>query len=355
MQRRSQESHVIGVGRVLRSSCHPNGAAVLKARLPPGDNNLMRFAKLGALATALAVAVAPAASAWAAADPVSPAPAPAVVETAAPYVPQVTCDPVARPGTTALRDLLLTTYGGRDLGMTRSCASEAGTSEHKDGRAFDWGLLASNPAEAAIAQQFLDWLLKAGPDGKPYYNARRLGVMYLIWNGRIWGSYTTTNGGWKAYTGSVPHTDHIHISLSWNGAMKRTSFWTGTVAPTDYGPCVTYTGVPADPWTAPRLTPCPTPSAAPTVITAALLRPYFDTQLSLGSTGAAVVVLQQALGVTADGAFGPVTQAAVKAFSTAHGLIADGVVRRETWEALSAGTRMTKGFGKSLHWMPGRP
>lgn len=314
----------------------------------------MRFAKLGALTAALGVFVSPAASAWAATDPVSSKPAPAVVEDPTPYLPQISCDPVARPGTVALRSLLLTTYGGRDLGTTRACAAEAGTSEHKDGRAFDWGLLASDPAEAAIAQQFLDWALKAGPDGKPYYNARRLGIMYLIWNGRIWGSYTTTNGGWKPYSGAVPHTDHIHISLSWNGAMKRTSFWTGTVAPTDYGPCRTYAGVDPGPYTGPRLSPCPAPQTAPTSVTASLLRPYYDTELARGSTGTAVVILQKALGITADGDFGPITEAAVRAFNTTHGLTADGVVRRETWEALALAHRVAKAFGHTRRWMPGR-
>ncbi len=33
--------------------------------------------------------------------------------------------------------------------------------------------------------------------------------------------------GWAAYTGSSPHTDHVHISFSWAGAWARTSFFTG--------------------------------------------------------------------------------------------------------------------------------
>jgi len=89
--------------------------------------------------------------------------------------------------------------------------------------------------EKAIADQFLGWLLAKGPGGSGY-NARRLGVMYLIWNGKIWGSYRASEG-WRAYTGGESHSDHIHISLSWNGAMKRTSWWTGQVAAVDYGPC----------------------------------------------------------------------------------------------------------------------
>jgi peptidoglycan hydrolase-like protein with peptidoglycan-binding domain len=89
-------------------------------------------------------------------------------------------------------------------------------------------------------------------------------------------------------------------------------------------------------------------------VSGSLLRPYYDTELSRGATGTAVVILQKALGITADGAFGPITEAAVTAFNTAHGLTPDGVVRRDTWEALALAHRATKAFGHTRHWMPGR-
>jgi len=56
--------------------------------------------------------------------------------------------------------------------------------------------------------------------------------------------------------------------------------------------------------------------------------------LRLGSTGPAVVVLQRALHLAADGEFGRRTQAAVIAFQRRHGLTADGVVGPRTWAAL---------------------
>ena len=55
-------------------------------------------------------------------NPTSSVAAPAKVESLSPYLPQVSCDPVVKPGTEALRTLLLKTYGGRDLGITRSCS-----------------------------------------------------------------------------------------------------------------------------------------------------------------------------------------------------------------------------------------
>jgi len=54
----------------------------------------------------------------------------------------------------------------------------------------------------------------------------------------------------------------------------------------------------------------------------------------LDSQGPWVVKLQQALGITADGDFGPHTEAALKAFQQAHGLEADGIAGRQTYRAL---------------------
>jgi peptidoglycan hydrolase-like protein with peptidoglycan-binding domain len=52
------------------------------------------------------------------------------------------------------------------------------------------------------------------------------------------------------------------------------------------------------------------------------------------SPGAATRRLQEALHVSADGEFGPATEAAVRHFQAAHGLEADGVVGPATWSAL---------------------
>jgi hypothetical protein len=56
--------------------------------------------------------------------------------------------------------------------------------------------------------------------------------------------------------------------------------------------------------------------------------------LERGDRGAAVEALQGALGVPADGVFGPVTERAVKRFQRKEGLTVDGVVGPQTREAL---------------------
>ncbi len=151
------------------------------------------------------------------------------IEATADYEPQTTCSPRAKPGVVAFSKLLLRTYPStRSMGIARSC-SVGGTSEHKEGRAFDWGVSAGSAADRKRVRNLVRWLLQTDRHGNEYAMARRLGIQYMIWNKRIWRAYSA-DSGWSAYTGSSPHTDHVHFSFSWKGARKNTSFWKGTKA-----------------------------------------------------------------------------------------------------------------------------
>jgi peptidoglycan hydrolase-like protein with peptidoglycan-binding domain len=59
------------------------------------------------------------------------------------------------------------------------------------------------------------------------------------------------------------------------------------------------------------------------------------------SRAEAITRLQEALGVQADGTFGPETDAAVRKAQARHGLAVDGVVGPETWSALGLKSRLT--------------
>ena len=152
------------------------------------------------------------------------------IEGYAAYEPQRTCDPTAKVGTKSLAGALLRDYAGsRNLGIVRGCAM-GGRSEHKEGRAFDWGVNINNPNEKAAAEAFIGALMATDAAGNKHALARRMGVMYLIWNRQIFSAYRASEG-WRPYSGSSPHRDHVHLSLSWAGALGRTSFWSGTVPP----------------------------------------------------------------------------------------------------------------------------
>ncbi|WP_330274022.1 VCBS repeat-containing protein [Lentzea sp. NBC_00516] len=148
----------------------------------------------------------------------------AAIDKYATYVGQTTCDPDAKPGVIGFRDLLKAEYGRADLGMTRAC-NIGGTSEHKEGRALDYPFNAGNSTQAAQAQEIINWLLATDQHGNAHALARRFGLMYMIWNGRIWRAYESSKG-WQSYSGDSPHTDHIHFSFTWAGARKQTTWWT---------------------------------------------------------------------------------------------------------------------------------
>lgn len=83
--------------------------------------------------------------------------------------------------------------------------------------------------------------------------------------------------------------------------------------------------------TTPTVTPGPTLLDTSSSSTTAL------PTLRRGSRGSEVEILQKRLGITADGIFGPGTEAAVKAYQRSKGLTADGVVGPNTWRALFGG------------------
>lgn len=59
--------------------------------------------------------------------------------------------------------------------------------------------------------------------------------------------------------------------------------------------------------------------------------------LKVGSKGSEVKQLQEKLGLTADGSFGPGTEKAVKEWQSANGLTADGLVGDGTWSKMFGG------------------
>lgn len=153
------------------------------------------------------------------------------IEEPADYQAQFLCKKTMQPGVRAFRSLVLKKFRNtRSASDVRAC-SRSRTSEHADGRAWDWGVRVWKKKERKQAETVLNWLLAPDQYGNDFAMARRLGVMYIIWDKKMWRAYS---GQWSPYACSGVtscHQDHVHFSFGWAGAYKKTSFWTGAVSP----------------------------------------------------------------------------------------------------------------------------
>jgi len=273
--------------------------------------------------------------------PPTPSGLPTGAEALSPYVPQRSCDYREKPGVRAFADMLQHTYqDSGSYGIVNTCLREGSTSEHAEGRAFDWAVSVTNAQQVAEVDAVLRWLFATDSHGNTDAMVRRLGIMYIIWDGHIWGAYSASQG-WRPYSCSgttACHRDHVHFSFGWAGAWQRTSYWTKQIAPTDYGPCVPSGQRHAPVYSAFNATPCP---AVPTPPTPTNDREFIEQNLYLvavsGDSGAAVSVIQRQVGTVADGSYGAGTVAAVRAYQTAHRIPVTGQVAVATWQAFLGG------------------
>lgn len=224
-----------------------------------------------------------------------------------------TCTGSARPGVKNLMAVYLALYaaqGAKNLGIY-NCRPIRGTNNttslHGEGRAGDHG----HPVGATFIDRWTAFLVAMSAE---------LGVQCVINKRRIWSS--SYPDGWRAYGGTVPHTDHAHTEQTKRSADTLTvarvwelwNAWSGGTA----------TPVPA-----------PVPSTG---------RPL----LKVGSTGQAVTDWQQFLRnnypayrnsvsvkrgqlIGVDGDFGAQSEAWTKEFQRRSGIGVDGKVGPQTW------------------------
>jgi Putative peptidoglycan binding domain len=144
---------------------------------------------------------------------------------------------------------------------------------------------------------------------------RLTGGGYVIFNRRI---TKPDFSGWVEYTGSNPHTSHIHVSFSRNvsGFDNARGWWADL-----FGPGKT----PKPPKPRP-----PAGKARPT-LRQGVERPAYTRQLQQRLK---THYPSYAKGLAVDGVFGPKTAAVVREFQRRSGITADGVVGTRTWKAL---------------------
>ncbi len=158
------------------------------------------------------------------------------VEDFAPYRPQSKCSPKAKSGTVQLAAWLQRKYKGTgSLGISRACG-HGGVSEHKEGRAFDWAVNVTSARDRRYAADFLKTVFATDKQGNVAAKARRMGIMYLIWNDHIYSSgnqfekrpYLSSSCKRKKIKkcpATLRHRNHIHISLSRAGGRGDTSWY----------------------------------------------------------------------------------------------------------------------------------
>jgi hypothetical protein len=157
-----------------------------------------------------------------------------LVDAPAPYDGQTTCTRTPAPGTVALARWLQRTYPVTgSMGMIRACGV-GGRSEHKDGRAFDWAADVRRKKQRRAAYDFIRKALATDAAGNAHALARRLGIMYLIYDDTIWASYRDfaprpyLNPACKTRkrcSRTLRHKNHVHISLGLAGAAGQTSWY----------------------------------------------------------------------------------------------------------------------------------
>ncbi|WP_067963956.1 coiled-coil domain-containing protein [Nocardiopsis trehalosi] len=113
----------------------------------------------------------------------------------------------ATPRMAAIRDEIVSTFGAP---YPVGCLRPGDPGEHGSGRACDFMMSAGggspSAANRALGQQIAEYAQA---------NADRLGVMYIIWEQKIWDT-RNPGAGWKPMEdrGSITqnHYDHVHIS-----------------------------------------------------------------------------------------------------------------------------------------------
>lgn len=131
-------------------------------------------------------------------------------------------------GAGALRSYLQAHFHGISSIGGYSCRpNTANTSEmsvHGSGRALDIMIPTDHgDADNGVGDPIANWLIT---------NSHTIGVQYLIWDHTQWSASRST-GRVRAYTGPIPHIDHIHAEITLPASREETPFFGGAaVTPT---------------------------------------------------------------------------------------------------------------------------
>jgi hypothetical protein len=127
------------------------------------------------------------------------------------------------PGTLELAQFLkrrfpqITSAGGFQC-CRQNTGGTSYLSVHSIGRAIDLSIPQINgDADNTKGDAVGNWLIE---------HAQEIGIQIVIWDRASWNGSRAPGSKLSAYTGPIPHTDHLHIELNLDGANRRTSFFT---------------------------------------------------------------------------------------------------------------------------------
>jgi hypothetical protein len=153
------------------------------------------------------------------------------------YEPARRCRKGRRPGLEALTRWLEANARGESWGSYR-CEKwgKGSASLHAENRALDWHLDAAVRADRREAERLIALLLAPDAAGNAQAFARRMGVEELIWDCGYWSAgmtefsrssvcYSKRGTLRRRFDTTAAHRDHLHIGMTRDGAMGRTSFW----------------------------------------------------------------------------------------------------------------------------------
>jgi hypothetical protein len=214
------------------------------------------------------------------------------------------CSDGPTPGAKALMAYYLGKYTDRtnprpaNLGIYNCKRLGSGWSLHAEGRAGDLGT-------APYSRPPWGWTFAE----KLRLNSKELGVQLIIFDRKIW-SASYPHAGWRSYSGSNPHTGHLHVELTQQAAKNLTTATIRNVLnPTKPAP-----------------TPAPTPAKnQPGTRMLRLTSPMMR--------GPDVKYVQRFISRAGkiDGFYGPQTVAGVRWYQRIRGITADGIVGPVTW------------------------
>lgn len=221
------------------------------------------------------------------------------------------CSGKAQSGTVATMQYLINKFPQTHSMGIYSCRYIGGTSkwsDHACGRAGDCGVptTSSGLAIPSVGNPIVLFLIK--------YSSQ-LGIVEIIYNRVI---YDAISPSGRYYGGVSPHRNHIHYSQAMAKAKSLT-----------YASIVAFAGFPGG------TTPPPLPPSTDWTDEVIMALPTVKRgNKNLAVARAQGLLVANGYSLAIDKAFGPNTEAKVKAFQTKKGLKPDGIVGKKTWTKL---------------------